>query len=91
MKVRRNLILPPREHEAMEVSSVLASDDPVGQAIAGVVRTRTIAAGQTLGGPGLDSLALVELALALEEKTGKAVSEGDLRLVSPGPSHRAGA
>ena len=35
---------------------------------------------QTLGELGLDSLGLVELALALEEKTGKAVGDGDLRL-----------
>jgi 1-acyl-sn-glycerol-3-phosphate acyltransferase len=33
-----------------------------------------------LGELGLDSLALVELALALEEKTGKVVADGDLRL-----------
>jgi long-chain acyl-CoA synthetase len=79
LKLRRNLILPPRLNEGVAISSVLASDDPVGQAIAGVVRGRAIAAGQTLGELGLDSLGLVELALALEEKTGQAVGDGDLR------------
>src|SRR5262249_17814636 len=79
LKLRRNLILPPRLNEAVAISSVLASDDPVGQAIAGVVRGRAIAPGQTLGELGLDSLGLVELALALEEKTGQAVGEGELR------------
>jgi 1-acyl-sn-glycerol-3-phosphate acyltransferase len=35
---------------------------------------------QTLGDLGLDSLGLTELALALEDKTGKPVGDGDLRL-----------
>jgi long-chain acyl-CoA synthetase len=80
LKVRRNLFRPPRQDEGVTVSSVLASDDPVGQAIAGALRTQTLAAGRTLGELGLDSLGLVQLALALEEKTGQAVDEGDLRL-----------
>ena len=35
---------------------------------------------QTLAELGLDSLGMVDLALALEEKTGKAVGDGDLKL-----------
>jgi 1-acyl-sn-glycerol-3-phosphate acyltransferase len=35
---------------------------------------------QTLGELGLDSMGLVELAVLLEEKTGKVVTDGDLRL-----------
>jgi 1-acyl-sn-glycerol-3-phosphate acyltransferase/acyl carrier protein len=58
----------------------MAADDPVGQAIAGAAGVAAVQDTQTLGGLGLDSLGLVELALALEEKTGKAVGDGDLRL-----------
>jgi 1-acyl-sn-glycerol-3-phosphate acyltransferase len=59
---------------------VLAADDPVGQVIAGAARVSAVRPDQTLGDLGLDSLGLVELALALEEKTSKTVHDGDLRL-----------
>jgi 1-acyl-sn-glycerol-3-phosphate acyltransferase/acyl carrier protein len=59
---------------------VQASDDPVEQAIAGVARIAAVRPEQTLGDLGLDSLGLVNLALVLEEKTGKAIADGDLRL-----------
>ncbi|HVC34611.1 MAG TPA: AMP-binding protein [Chloroflexota bacterium] len=80
LKVRRNLLPVPESSTAVEVASALAADDPVGQAIAGVARTSAAQPAQTLGELGLDSLNLVELALRLEEKTGKAVADGDLRL-----------
>ena len=62
------------------IESVLASDDPVGQAIGGIARVSAVQPNQTLAELGLDSLGLVELAIALEEKTGKAVDEDALRL-----------
>jgi 1-acyl-sn-glycerol-3-phosphate acyltransferase/acyl carrier protein len=48
--------------------------------VCGVARVATVAEGQQLAELGLDSLGLVDLALALEEKTGRAVADGDLRL-----------
>ncbi len=80
LKVRRNLLPLPESVAAVKVDSVLASDDPVGQAIAGAARVNAVLPDQTLAELGLDSLGLVELALALEEKSGKAVKDDDLRL-----------
>src|SRR5205814_767884 len=68
LKVRRNLLPAPESVEAVKVESVMAADDPVGQAIAGVARVGSVQREQALGQLGLDSLGLVELALALEEK-----------------------
>lgn len=78
--MRRHLLPLPQAEEAVEVDAVLAVDDPVGQAIAGAAPVRAVQDQQTLGELGLDSLALVDLALALEEKTGKAVGDEDLSL-----------
>jgi len=78
-KVKRNLLPLPDTVAAVEVDSVAAADDPVGQAIASTAHVDAVAERQTLGELGLDSLSFVELALALEAKTGKAVGDGDLR------------
>lgn len=80
MKVRRNKLPLPSAVASVTIDSVLAADDPVGQAIAGAARVAAVQPRQTLGELGLDSLGLVDLALALEEKTGKAVGDGDLKL-----------
>jgi long-chain acyl-CoA synthetase len=80
LKVRRNLLPLPENVGAVKVESVLAADDPVAQAIAGAARVQSVPDDQTLGGLGLDSLGLVDLALTLEQKSGKAVGDGDLRL-----------
>ena len=81
LKVRRHLLPPPENApQTVKVESVLAADDPVGQAIAGAAKVSAVHKGQTLSELGLDSLGLVELALALEEKTAKAIADGDLRL-----------
>jgi long-chain acyl-CoA synthetase len=80
LKVRRNLLPLPEAVGVVKIESVLAADDPVGQAIAGAARVQAVADDQTLGCLGLDSLGLTELALALEQKTGKTVGDGDLRL-----------
>ncbi|HEX8969282.1 MAG TPA: AMP-binding protein, partial [Chloroflexota bacterium] len=80
LKVRRHLLPPPDRAAAVQVESVLAADDPVGQAIAGVARVVSLQPTQTLGELGIDSMGLVELALALEEKTERSVADGDLRL-----------
>jgi long-chain acyl-CoA synthetase len=84
-KVRRPLLPLPTEGVAgqtgrvVQVENTAAADDPVGQAIAGAARASAVQSRQTLADLGLDSLALVELALALEEKTGKTVTDADLR------------
>ncbi len=78
LKVRRNLLPQPDAGDAIKVNLALAADDPVGQAIIGIARTATVQPDQTLGELGFDSLGLVELGVALEEKTGKAVMEGAL-------------
>jgi len=80
-KVRRHLLpLPDTSTQAVTVEAFEAADDPVGQAIAGAAHVPAVAATQTLADLGLDSLGLVELALALEEKTGRVVADGDLRV-----------
>jgi long-chain acyl-CoA synthetase len=80
LKVRRHLLPTPDLAGAVEVSSVLAADDPVAQTIAGVAHVAKVQGAQSLGELGLDSLGLVELAQALEEKTERLVADGDLRL-----------
>jgi len=80
LKVRRHLLPMPQQLESVQVASVLAADDPVAQAVAGAARTIAVKDDQTLGELGLDSLGLVELAVALEDKTGKVVADSNLRL-----------
>ena len=80
LKVRRHLLPLPEAVQSVAVDSVLAADDPVGQAIAGVAKVATVTDQQTLGELGLDSLALLDLGLALEDKTGKSVGEQDLTI-----------
>ncbi|HLH74570.1 MAG TPA: AMP-binding protein, partial [Chloroflexota bacterium] len=80
LKVRRHLLPLPDRTGIVKVESTLAADDPVGQAISAAAHASQLADHQTLGELGLDSLGLVELALQLEEKTGKVVDDGDLTL-----------
>jgi 1-acyl-sn-glycerol-3-phosphate acyltransferase len=80
LKVRRHLLPQPERSGVVEVEAALAVDDPVGQAIAGIARVPTVQATQSLGELGLDSLGLVELAVALEAKTQKSVPDDSLRL-----------
>jgi long-chain acyl-CoA synthetase len=80
LKVRRHLLPLPTPDQHTEVDTLAASDDPVAQAVCGVARVATVAEGQQLAELGMDSLGLVDLALALEEKTGRTVVDGDLRL-----------
>jgi len=79
LKVRRHLLPIPEIGRATVVDSVLESDDPVGQAIGGIAKVSTVQPTETLAALGLDSLSLVELAITLEEKTGKVVHEDTLR------------
>src|SRR5207245_62873 len=79
-KVRRHRLPLPEATESDKMDTLQVGDDPVAEAVAGAARVRTLALGQRLGDVGLDSLGLVELALALEETTGKAIADGDLRL-----------
>ena len=53
---------------------------PVHQAIAGVARVMAVRDEQTLTELGIDSFGLVELALALEEKTDRSVGDGDISI-----------
>jgi len=80
LKVRRHLLPAPDRETTVKVESTLAADDPVRQAIAAASHVPRLDDRQTLGELGLDSLGLVELALLLEEKTGKTVDDGDLSL-----------
>jgi long-chain acyl-CoA synthetase len=80
LKVRRHLLPMPTPEQHVEVDTLAASDDPVAQAVRGTTRVAAVAEGQQLSELGMDSLGLVDLALALEEKTGRAVADGDLRL-----------
>ncbi len=80
LKVRRHLLPMPSSEDAVEIDATQASDDPIGQAIAGAVRAKSVRDDQTLGELGLDSLALVDLILAIEEKTGRVLQDDDLHL-----------
>jgi long-chain acyl-CoA synthetase len=80
LKVRRHLLPMPVPGQHSEVDTLAASDDPVAQAVCGVARVASVAEGQQLGELGMDSLGLVDLALALEEKTGRPVADADLSL-----------
>jgi long-chain acyl-CoA synthetase len=80
LKVRRHLLPMPEAVHSTAIDSTLAADDPVGQAVATVAKVPSVTDAQTLGELGLDSLAMLDLGLALEDKTGKAVGESDLTL-----------
>jgi long-chain acyl-CoA synthetase len=79
LKVKRRLLPPPGAPGAAEAVTATAADqDAVLSAIAGVARVARVQPEQTLGELGLDSLTLVELALALEAKTGLHLEDGEL-------------
>jgi len=81
LKVRRHLLpTPDLESTHASVDLLAAADDPVAQVIAGVARIPAVTDNQVLEQLGIDSLGLVDLALALEEKTDRPVADGDLRL-----------
>ena len=80
LKLRRHMLPQPSAVAAIQVASATAADDPVSQAIAGIAHVSSVAPDVTLGELGLDSLGLVDLAEVLEEKTGAAVADADLRL-----------
>jgi long-chain acyl-CoA synthetase len=80
LKVRRHMLPMPEALQSTAIDSTLAADDPVGQAVATVAKVPAVMDAQTLGELGLDSLAMLDLALALEDKTGKAVGDEDLAL-----------
>jgi long-chain acyl-CoA synthetase len=77
-KVRRNLLPLPESTGTVKIEATRSTDDPVGQAVAGVARVQSVQDDQTLATLGLDSFGIVELSLALEEKTGRAVGDGDI-------------
>jgi long-chain acyl-CoA synthetase len=79
LKVRRHLLPPPPREQRVRIESTLSPDDPVGQAIAAVTKIPNPGNNQTLAELGVDSLTLIELALTLEEKTGKPIADEDLR------------
>jgi long-chain acyl-CoA synthetase len=79
-KLRRHQLPAAPPAQSVAVAAELAEDDPIGQALVSVTRTGPGALDQPLDQLGLDSLGLVELAVALEEKTDKQIADGDLRL-----------
>jgi long-chain acyl-CoA synthetase len=78
LKVRRHLLPSPAATQTVAIDSVMAADDPVGQAVVEAARVTSVKDEQTLAELGLDSLALLDLAIGLEEKCGKVVADGDL-------------
>lgn len=79
LKLQRHLLPSPTATQSVAVDGVMAADDPVGQAIVEAARVGSVADDQTLAQLGLDSLALLDLAIGLEDKCGKVVAETDLR------------
>jgi 1-acyl-sn-glycerol-3-phosphate acyltransferase/acyl carrier protein len=77
LKIRRHLLPPPERAASVELPVV--EDDAVAQALRRLTRLEVIRGNNSLNELGVDSLVLVELALELEERTGKAVGEDVLR------------
>jgi long-chain acyl-CoA synthetase len=75
-KVRRQLL--PEPEAVASIAPPLVAGDDVGQVIASVAQVPGVRPEQKLGDLGFDSLGLVNLALALEARTGKAFGDGDL-------------
>jgi long-chain acyl-CoA synthetase len=82
LKVRRHLLSMPRAEAAVAPSpaEALPADDPVVQATLDTARVPVLSARQTLGDLGMDSMALVQLAVELEERIGRDVDDAALRL-----------
>jgi 1-acyl-sn-glycerol-3-phosphate acyltransferase/acyl carrier protein len=75
------MLLPaPDEAQQVRTETVLTGDDPVGRAIATVAKVPSVRSDQTLGQLGLDSLSIAQLAVEIEEKSGRAIADGDLLL-----------
>ncbi|MHB1134141.1 MAG: AMP-binding protein [Chloroflexota bacterium] len=77
-KVRRHLLPPPDRAAAAGDSPPLPADEPVAAALMAVARVTSVHRHQTLAELGLDSLAIVELCLAVEEKARKFVAETEV-------------
>ncbi len=77
-KVRRALLPVPDRAAVAGVAPAAPAEDAIAQAVEAVARTQIAGDAQTLGELGFDSLSLVDLALTLEEKLGRAVNEADL-------------
>ncbi len=78
LKVRRHLLPPPEKAEVVDVP--VAQNDVVAQAILKLTGLDAVRSSHTLNELGIDSMVMVELALALETATDKAVGEDVLRL-----------
>jgi long-chain acyl-CoA synthetase len=82
LKVKRHLLSLPQAGAARVAApaDMLPAEDPVVQAILDTARVSWMSAQQTLGELGMDSLALVQLAVELEERIGRDVDDAALRL-----------
>lgn len=80
LKVRRHLLpLPSAAAEPIErASTAELVQDAVGQALVATTHRQGLRGGQTLLELGIDSFGLVDLALAIEDKTGVPVDETGL-------------
>ncbi len=80
LKVRRHLLPLPSEQPNRPSGSPPVEGDPLAEAIANVAHLTSVAEDQdkTLAQLGLDSMALVELVVQLEERTGRALPESAL-------------
>jgi long-chain acyl-CoA synthetase len=79
LKVRRHLLPLPTEEVAAAVHAAPPIEgDPIAEVVAGVGHVSSVTETQSLAELGIDSLAIVELVVQLEEKTGRALNEGSL-------------
>ncbi len=77
LKVRRHMLPLPTEDAATAAHAPPPIEgDPVAEAVAGVAHLTSVVETQSLSELGIDSLAIVELVVQLEEKTGRALQEG---------------
>jgi long-chain acyl-CoA synthetase len=81
LKVIRGKLPPPDQapRASTKIDVTQAADDPVATSIAEVARRPNVHDQDVLASLGLDSLALTELTLVLEAKTGITLSDGTLR------------
>src|SRR5437762_13909460 len=78
LKVRRHQLPPPTDESLGRAMAPPVEGDPFAEALAAAAHLNSVRDDQTLAELGLDSMGLVELAAQLEDRTGRALAEGQL-------------
>ena len=78
LKVRRHLLPQPADQPAAHAGAPPVEGDPLAEAVAAAAHLPAVRDDQTLAELGLDSMGLVELAVQIEERTGRSLPESGL-------------